>query len=479
MQRERFLERFSKEIDDGTAAVFAGAGLSVSAGYVDWKKLLADVAHDLGLDIDREDDLVGVAQFHVNRHGGNRGHLNQLILEEFPAEVEPTRAQRLIAKLPIATIWTTNYDRLLERAIEAEQKIADVKFQVPQLAHTKPRRDATIYKMHGDVENPGSAVITRDDYERYERDRGAFLNALAGDLTAKTFLFLGFSFTDPNLERVLAHIRVRFQENQRPHYALFKKVARKDFEGDSAENDFEYARVKQSLVLEDLRRFNINAVLVDEYSEITEILTELYRRHRSRYVFVSTAAADFSPWGEQQVMGFMAKLGKLIAQQGFRLVSGVGLGTGSALLGGALYEISGDVRKKLDHDLIIRPFPQHFPDEEERARHWAAYRKEMIGRAGIALFLFGNKVVDDQIVPSDGMRAEFEIAREEGLLTIPIPATGSISQTLYDEQKAMGEVWGTSEVAQRLERLPMEIESLDELLGPIMDLLDASRRSAE
>lgn len=477
MQKERFLERFSKEIDDGTAAVFAGAGLSVSAGYVDWKTLLAEIARDLGLDIEREDDLVGLAQFHVNRHGGNRGHLNQLILEEFPADVEPTDAQRIVAKLPIRTIWTTNYDRLIEAALEAEQKIADVKFQVSQLAHTKPRRDATVYKMHGDVENPASAVITRDDYESYERDRGVFLNALAGDLTAKTFLFLGFSFTDPNLERILAHIRVRFKENQRPHYAIFKKIARGDFEGENADIDFDYARTKQTLVLEDLRRFNINAVLVDEYAEITELLRELYRRHRARYVFVSTAAADFSPWGEEEVMRFMATLGKLIAQQGFRLVSGVGLGTGSALLGGALYEITGDARKKLDHDLIIRPFPQHFPDAAERERHWAAYRKEMIGRAGLALFLFGNKFVDGEVVLSDGMRAEYEIARDEGLTTLPIAATGGISKVLSDEQVEDGYRGCSPEVAEQLQKLPDTVERLDELLGPIMDLLDATRNA--
>ena len=43
--------------------MFIGAGFSKSVGYVDWKNLLKDVADDLGLDIDKEYDLVSLAQY--------------------------------------------------------------------------------------------------------------------------------------------------------------------------------------------------------------------------------------------------------------------------------------------------------------------------------------------------------------------------------------------------------------------------------
>ena len=52
--------------------------------------------------------------------------------------------------------------------------------------------------MHGDIDNPADAVISKDDYEAYPLKMGAFVSALRGDLVEKTFLFLGFSFTDPN-----------------------------------------------------------------------------------------------------------------------------------------------------------------------------------------------------------------------------------------------------------------------------------------
>lgn len=79
---ERFIEDYSKSLSDGTAAVFAGAGLSIAAGFVDWKGLLRPLAEELSLSLDREHDLVQVAQFHVNRHS-NRHDLADLILNQF------------------------------------------------------------------------------------------------------------------------------------------------------------------------------------------------------------------------------------------------------------------------------------------------------------------------------------------------------------------------------------------------------------
>ena len=63
---EAFIATFADDIADGSAAVFAGAGLSVSVGYVDWRGLMREIAHELGLSVDRETNLVAVAQYHLN-----------------------------------------------------------------------------------------------------------------------------------------------------------------------------------------------------------------------------------------------------------------------------------------------------------------------------------------------------------------------------------------------------------------------------
>jgi hypothetical protein len=85
---------------------------------------------------------------------------------------------------------------------QANAKTPDVKTTVENLATTVPRRDAVVYKMHGDVSQPDKAVVTKDDYESYESHRHLFSTALRRDLVSKTFLFIGFSFNDPNLNYV-------------------------------------------------------------------------------------------------------------------------------------------------------------------------------------------------------------------------------------------------------------------------------------
>ena len=57
--------------------------------------------------------------------------------------------------------------------------------------------------MHGDCLDPSTCVITKDDYELYNETRQLFTTALQGDLVSKTFLFIGFSFEDPNLKYIV------------------------------------------------------------------------------------------------------------------------------------------------------------------------------------------------------------------------------------------------------------------------------------
>ena len=57
-----FVREYIRELHNKNAAMFAGAGLSTGSGYVDWKGLLREIIQDLGLNPDKEHDLVTVAQ---------------------------------------------------------------------------------------------------------------------------------------------------------------------------------------------------------------------------------------------------------------------------------------------------------------------------------------------------------------------------------------------------------------------------------
>ncbi len=466
---ERFVEKFVEEIRSENAAVFLGAGASKAAGHVDWSELLAPLAKELELDIEKESDLVALAQFYENQTR-DRATINQAILDALGRNVEPTENHRILASLDIPVFWTTNYDRLIEDSLREAGKIADVKYTVPQLATTRSKRHAIVYKMHGDVEHPANAILTKDDYEKYFKTHGAYITALSGDLVSKTFVFIGFSFSDPNLDYILSRVRVTFEKNQRRHFAFFKNRSQ---QADESDEDFRLALTRQRLMIEDLKRFNIHAILVDEYEEITEALREVARRFRMRTTFVSASASEFSPWGEDAVTGFMRKLGSLLVENSLRISTGLGLGVGNALFTGALEEVYRNLDRQVDDHLLVRPFPQFVEDKDEREKLWKTYRDDFIPSAGMAIFLFGNKIVEGKVVEANGMVSEFEIAAEHGLVLLPVGATGStagaLAKRILEDPTSYPSV--PSELLPLIEKLNDPVTSLDELLQPIVDLV--------
>ena len=157
---EYFIDHYADALLDGSAALFAGAGFSKAAGFVDWKALLKNLAKTVGLDAEKESDLVALAQYNCNKYK-NRSNLNDAIFKEFSRDLSPTENHRIIARLPIHTIWTTNYDHLIEDVMKENSRVVDVKSRNEQLSLSLPGRECILYKMHGDKDNPEEAVLGR------------------------------------------------------------------------------------------------------------------------------------------------------------------------------------------------------------------------------------------------------------------------------------------------------------------------------
>ncbi|WP_018263979.1 SIR2 family protein [Methylobacterium sp. WSM2598] len=469
---EDFLSKYLKELNADNAAVFVGAGLSKAAGYVDWPGLLSEVAQTLGLDASKETDLVALAQYHLNSNATNRHQLSQLLIDEFSDLKAPTENHEILARLPIRTFWTTNYDRLIEKALEAGGKRVDTKYTQEHLATTRRGRDAVVYKMHGDIEHPDKAILSKDDYERYHQTHGPFTTALSGDLVEKTFLFLGFSFTDPNLDFIMSRIRATFTNHQRQHYCIARRRAR--FKGEK-EAEYQYALTKQNLVTQDLMRFNIKTIFVDDFPQITTLLKTLEDRYRRRTVFISGSAADYGSWGQGATEEFVAKLSRALIEKDLRITSGFGVGIGGAVVTGAVQQIYSTRQRSVDEQLVLRPFPIGIKDPDERQKTFTRYRVELIAQAGIAVFVMGNKKVGASIVTADGMRSEFELAKERGLFLVPVGASGSMSAELWNEvTKDFDRFFPSAppKVRKLLEGLGEPTDKPETLLGPLLDLIN-------
>ncbi|MDT8878896.1 SIR2 family protein [Halomonas saccharevitans] len=473
-EQERLVKKLVKELNSGTLAVFAGAGLSMPAGYVNWRELLRPIAEEIELSIEKETDLVTLAQYYYNQKQANRGAINQALIDEFSKEAEITENHKILARLPIDTYWTTNYDKLIEGALSQAGKIPDVKYDVKQLVYTKPKRDAVIYKMHGDVDHPGDAVIIKDDYESYHVKMQPFLSALGGDLISKTFLFIGLSFSDPNLDYILSRVRVSWSRNQRPHYSIMRKVKRE--EGESLA-DFEYRERKQELFVQDLLRFGITTTLVEEYCEITDILSEVERKYKQKSVFISGAASEFGSFGKDEAESFVYELSRSLVNNGSKIISGFGLGIGSAVITGALESIYSKKGGVIHDQLILRPFPQSQVGSEDLRELWRSYREDMLSYAGVAIFIFGNKKEKGEVFLSGGMREEYEIAKTKGAVLLPVGATGYMAKELWDEVVADSSInsFFSDDIKEKFAILGDEEKSLDDIRATLLEIVDEIR----
>jgi len=56
----------------------------------------------------------------------------------------------------------------------------------------------------------------------------------------------------------------------------------------------------------------------------------------------------------------------------------------------------------------------------------------MISQCGISFFVFGNKLFEDKIVKANGVISEFEIARNNGCICVPIGLTKYASETIFN-----------------------------------------------
>lgn len=469
-EQELFIQRFVSELEESNVAIFAGAGLSSSAGYVDWRELLRPLANELNLDIDEEQDLVGVAQFYLNENG--RSRISQQLMDEIATAKQPTENHHILSRLPIKNYWTTNYDKLIEKSLEHVNKVVDIKYTNNHLAITKKKRDAILYKMHGDCDHPDSAVLTKDDYERYHLKMKPYITALSGDLVSKTFLFLGFSFTDPNLDYIMSRVKAYFEEHQRQHYCIFKECSEDDFDTPQL---YENAKVKQNLRIKDLSRFQIKTILVKNYAEITEILRKIEKQFRRKTIFLSGSAHDFTPFNQSDIEYFLCRLGKVLIEKNYKISSGIGLGIGNAFITGAIQGVYEHHDGHIDNYINMKPFPQHIEDRTERDKTWKKYRYEIIGSAGIAIFFMGNKLVDGETLIADGVRKEFEIAHQLGLALIPVGCSGFMAKELWQEVTAnVSEYYDNTnnKLMTAIQELGVMVEKPEQLISKIIDVIE-------
>ena len=198
--------------------LFAGGGTSQNLGLPDFKALVAHIAEEMGLAPDR----FGVAQYAVVAEAyqvreKQLGKLRSWMDREWHPDsvrIEDSELHNLIVDLDFPIIYTTNYDRWLEKAFEARGKPFHNITNAADLT-VSPAGATEIIKFHGDFEDDDSLVLTESSYFQRMQFETPLDIRLRSDSLARPLLFVGYSLHDINTRYLLYRLQELWRNS--PH----------------------------------------------------------------------------------------------------------------------------------------------------------------------------------------------------------------------------------------------------------------------
>jgi tetratricopeptide (TPR) repeat protein len=220
----------------GRLVVLVGAGASFGAGLPSWEKLLFDLlAMGLaeaagpgqrerleeaqrewsGLDAPLRAAVLGAVM--------GKDWLPEAIARRFrEASPHPTATHRALAALPGAAFVTTNYDQLLEAAIQEETGRPPRRVLVSDVEGVRDFGPGHVLKLHGDVEAPRSIVVETGNVHRAGREAPRAWRERLKALLQPPYqiLLVGYPYGDTDVQAVVDELRAAYEGKLRGPFWL-------------------------------------------------------------------------------------------------------------------------------------------------------------------------------------------------------------------------------------------------------------------
>ena len=209
---DKDLERLIKYIRKEDVVLFIGSGFSFKAGAPHVCDIIKGILKEGGEKFaseNKDKNLRAVSESFVKACNG-RNDLITLLNKLFNFEIKDTSDQDILRKIPhFKTIFTTNYDTLLENAYPQAERFVITSNEGCSYVDEKK---VNIYKVHGDITTlnaPDGIIITESDYKNYFKTGRYELiwETLKIAFSNKHMLFVGYSLEDDNIIDIIKTVR--------------------------------------------------------------------------------------------------------------------------------------------------------------------------------------------------------------------------------------------------------------------------------
>jgi len=190
---------------------FIGAGFSIPLELPSWRQLIINLGNDLGYTDDlylihgNYQQLAEYAKLQDDKVWNTFVH-NMIVGFDSPASnVKRLKSKQHIAlsKLKVKTIYTTNYDRHIESTFrDTGRKVKTIVSLKDFIEEDKEDYIIEIIKFHGCIIEPDSIVLTENQYYDRMELENPLDQKLRADALSNSFLFIGYSFDDPNIRYI-------------------------------------------------------------------------------------------------------------------------------------------------------------------------------------------------------------------------------------------------------------------------------------
>lgn len=226
------LEKLRKIYSRNGIIPFIGAGLSSPFDVKMWKEFLISCCTEEKIEkciseLIENDDYEGAAEYLYKQ---NEKYFEQRLREEYTVnEIDKktfsSSAISLLPKIFRGPVVTTNFDRIIEMTYEKyKRNIKNINILEADMFYSYlSDREECLFKIHGDVNDFHSIVITEEQYEEHYSRNEKFIDALGTLFKTNTFLFLGCSLKRDRTMKMISDILKGM--GRKYHYALVASPA--------------------------------------------------------------------------------------------------------------------------------------------------------------------------------------------------------------------------------------------------------------
>jgi len=203
------LQELENQIEPSRTALILGAGSSVPSGAPTGAQLAQRLWRDVAKVDPASDDLTETSSI-LERRYGRRAVID--IIVQILGGLEPTGGLLGLPKFGWREVFTTNFDRLIEKAFKRNGQEITVYRSNYDFSSKEFTVGTKLFKIHGCISqdtalgHKAGMTITERDYENYKDYRQALFATLKASLLTGDVLVIGQSLKDRHLQDLLKEV---------------------------------------------------------------------------------------------------------------------------------------------------------------------------------------------------------------------------------------------------------------------------------